>query len=143
MTFALHPQLINDCIPMGDLPLCRVLLAPDKRFAWFILVPKRANIREAYELNEADQLTLMRESAAFGRAIMTAFDGDKLNIGALGNMVPQLHIHHIVRHKGDAAWPGAVWGCPGASAYSDADLGVIKKQVAAMALPEFIPAPTH
>ena len=143
MDFTLHPQLVKDCTLIGDFPLCRVLLAPEKRFAWFILVPKRADIRESYQLTEQDQLTLMRESALFGQAIMSAFDGDKLNIGALGNMVPQLHVHHIVRHKGDAAWPGAVWGYPGAKPYSDADLDVIKDQVAAMNLPDFIPAPRH
>lgn len=140
MTFTLHPQLIEDCTPIGDLPLCHILLAPDARFAWFILVPKRDSIRESYQLSPDDQVTLMSESAAFGRAIMDGFDGDKLNIGALGNMLPQLHIHHIVRHKGDAAWPGAVWGHPGAKPYSSADLDIIKAQVYAINLPGFTPA---
>ncbi len=140
MEFKLHPQLKSDCTILGDLPLCRVLLAPDARFAWFILVPKRPDIRESYQLAASDQLTLMHESAGFGRAVMEAFDGDKLNIGALGNMVPQLHVHHIVRHQGDPAWPGAVWGHPGAKPYSDADIEIIKAQIAKMKLPDFKPA---
>lgn len=140
MTFTLHPRLAEDCDIIGDLPLCRVLLGPDSRFAWFILVPKRNDIRESYELPSSDQITLMQESAMFGRGIMQAFDGDKLNIGALGNMVPQLHIHHIVRHDGDAAWPGAMWGTPGAKPYSAADSDIIKAQIAALNLSGFTPA---
>ena len=108
--FTLHSRLAADCISIGTLPLCEILLLNDARYAWFILVPRRAGIREVYEMSEADQQQMTRESSAFGMAIMDAFNGDKLNIGALGNMVPQLHIHHIVRHEGDAAWPGAVWG---------------------------------
>ncbi len=106
----LHPQLAADCAVVGDWPLCRLLLMNDAQYPWFILVPRRAGIREIYELSEADQQALWRESAQLGRALMQAFSGDKLNIAALGNMVPQLHLHHIVRFRNDAAWPSPVFG---------------------------------
>ena len=140
MTFTLHPRLKTDCLHLGDFPLCRVLLAGDARYAWFILVPRREGIREAYEMSEADQDILTRESAVFGQAIMKAFGGDKLNIGALGNMVPQLHVHHIVRHEGDAAWPGAVWGQGEAQAYSEEQIHAIRQTLSDLDLPDFAPA---
>lgn len=140
MTFTLHSRLQADCTHLGDFPLCRVLLAGDARYAWFILVPRREGIREAYEMSEADQDILTRESAAFGKAIMKAFGGDKLNIGALGNMVPQLHIHHIVRHEGDAAWPDAVWGQGEAQAYSTTQIEDIRQTLSALDLPGFASA---
>ena len=108
--FALHPQLAADCAAVGDWPLCRLLLMNDAQYPWFILVPRRAGMREIYELAEPDQQQLWRESAQLGRALMQAFAGDKLNIAALGNMVPQLHVHHIVRYRSDAAWPAPVFG---------------------------------
>lgn len=74
-------------------------------------MPRRPGIREIHELSEGDQQQLLRESSVLGKGLMEVFSGDKLNIAALGNMVPQLHLHHIVRHEGDAAWPGPVWGC--------------------------------
>lgn len=140
MTFTLHPRLKADCTYLGDFPLCRVLLAGDARYPWFILVPRREGIREAFEMNEVDQDVLTRESAVFGRAIMRAFNGDKLNIGALGNMVPQLHVHHIVRHEGDAAWPGAVWGQGEAEAYNEGQVKEMKATLARLNLLGFKPA---
>ncbi|WP_028081024.1 HIT domain-containing protein [Solimonas soli] len=110
-SFALHERLAADTLAVGDWPLSRVLLMNDAQYPWLILVPRRAAVREIYELDEADQWQLLRESSALGRALMTLFPiGEKLNIGALGNLVPQLHVHHIVRWPGDAAWPGTVWG---------------------------------
>lgn len=140
MNFTLHPRLKSDCVHLGDFPLCRVLLAGDARYAWFILVPRRDGIREAYEMSEADQDILTRESAMFGRAIMKAFDGDKLNIGALGNMVPQLHVHHIVRHEGDAAWPGAVWGQGEAVSYTQEQIATLRAAVIGLGLKGYRPA---
>jgi len=140
MTFTLHPRLQADCIHLGDFPLCRVLLAGDARYAWFILVPRREGIREIYEMCEADQDSLTRESAVFGQAIMKAFKGDKLNIGALGNMVPQLHIHHIVRHEGDAAWPGAVWGQGEAQTYCAEQVTAMRETLSGLNLPGFASA---
>lgn len=108
--FALHPRLAADTFVLGDFPLCRLLLMNDANYPWCILVPRRADAREIYRLDERDQQQLLRESAALSRAMMDAFGGHKLNVAALGNVVAQLHVHHIVRFPGDAAWPGPVWG---------------------------------
>jgi len=108
--FELHPQLAADSIAIGDLPLCRLLLINDAQYPWLVLVPRRTNIQESYQLNEADQQQLLFESNTLSKLLMSHFDGDKLNVAALGNMVPQLHIHHIVRFKIDPAWPNPVWG---------------------------------
>jgi diadenosine tetraphosphate (Ap4A) HIT family hydrolase len=117
--FELHPQLAADTHVAGDWPLSRVLLMNDAQFPWLILVPRRLALREIYELADADQQQLWHESAALGRALMQLFSGDKLNIGALGNLVPQLHVHHIVRRTGDAAWPAPVWGRVAAQPYGE------------------------
>jgi diadenosine tetraphosphate (Ap4A) HIT family hydrolase len=108
--FSLHTQLRADCHAVGDLDLSRVLLLDDARYPWVILVPRRAGVREVYQLAEADRRMLLDESCRLGEFMMRAFGGDKLNIGALGNLVPQLHVHHVVRFAGDPAWPGPVWG---------------------------------
>lgn len=139
-SFTLHPQLAADCAHICDFSLCSVLLLNDARYPWFILVPRRVDIREAYQLSETDQQQLTRESSAFGKAIMDDFEGDKLNIGALGNMVPQLHIHHIVRHKGDPAWPGAVWGVGQRVAYSAEEIAQIQITIAELNLAELKPS---
>jgi diadenosine tetraphosphate (Ap4A) HIT family hydrolase len=110
MNFDLHPRLSADTIVVGDLPLCRLLLMNDAQYPWTILVPRRTNLREIYELRVSDQQQLWRESAQLSQLLMATFKGDKLNVAALGNMVPQLHIHHIVRFASDAAWPAPVWG---------------------------------
>lgn len=122
MSFALHPQLARDCHRLGRFELGLLLLMNDAQYPWFILVPQRAELREIYQLEEADQALLLRESVILSRALMTAFHGDKLNLAALGNMVPQLHLHHIVRHAGDPAWPAPVWGRHPPQPYSPAAL---------------------
>lgn len=108
--FVLHPQLAQDSVVMGDFPLCRLLLANDAGYPWFILVPRRADIREIYQLTTADQRQLLRESSHLAEVLQRVYEADKLNIAALGNMVPQLHLHHIVRYRSDPAWPKPVWG---------------------------------
>lgn len=118
-TFALHPRLAADSLVLGDFALCRLLLMNDARYPWFILVPRRAGAREIYELAEQDQQQLLRESAALSRAAMRAFQGEKLNVAALGNLVPQLHVHHVVRYAHDPAWPRPVWGCHPPVAYTE------------------------
>ena len=108
--FSLHPQLQKDTLFVTDLTLSRVLLMNDQQFPWLVLVPRRKNCVEIYDLSKKDTDTLNKESLCIGKMLMQHFNGDKLNIGALGNLVPQLHIHHIVRFKNDVAWPSPVWG---------------------------------
>lgn len=110
LQFELHPRLAADTSFILDAPLSRVLLMNDAHYPWVILVPRRPGIREIYELDAADQYALLRESSALGRALMELFAGDKLNVAALGNVVPQLHVHHVVRRQDDPAWPAPVWG---------------------------------
>jgi diadenosine tetraphosphate (Ap4A) HIT family hydrolase len=114
----IHPRLIADCIPLVRLPLCHLLLMNDSNFPWFILVPDREGIREIYQLDDADRAQLLRESCQLGEFLMRHFAGDKLNVAALGNQVPQLHLHHIVRHEDDPAWPAPVWGRLPPAAYA-------------------------
>lgn len=110
MSFELHPDLTRDGIHMGDFPLCHVRLINDSNFPWFVLIPKKDNISDTIDLTPEDHAAMWEESRIFSKAIMTIFSGEKLNVAALGNMTPQLHIHHIVRFKTDAAWPGPIWG---------------------------------
>ena len=85
----------------------------DSNYPWFILVPDRDNIREIYQLEAADRRQLLDESCLLSGFLMDRYKGDKLNVAALGNQVPQLHLHHLVRYQGDPAWPAPVWGkCP-------------------------------
>lgn len=106
----LHPQLQKDCLLIGRFALCRLLLMRDANYPWFILVPDREGIAEIFELSEEDQGQLLRESSQLAAILSERFHADKLNIAALGNLVPQLHIHHVVRYREDAAWPAPVWG---------------------------------
>ncbi len=108
--FKLHPRLMQDTLVIGDFPLCRLLLMNDANYPWFILVPRRAEIREIFELEQTDQNQLLKESSHLSQVLNQIFQADKLNIAALGNMVPQLHVHHIVRYQADQAWPNPVWG---------------------------------
>ena len=116
--FEMHPRLQEDTLVIGDFPLSRLLLMNDAGYPWFILVPRRADIREIFELEHADQVQLLRESSQLARVLSRIFEADKLNIAALGNLVPQLHIHHIVRYRSDQSWPDPVWGRFPAKPYS-------------------------
>jgi len=115
--FSLHPQLASDCHLLGNLGLSQALLLDDSRYPWVILVPRRAGVREIFQLAAADRHGLPEESCLTGEFMMQAFAGEKLNVAALGNLVPQLHLHHIVRSSTDPAWPGPVWGHSPAVAY--------------------------
>ncbi len=106
----LHPRLMADCMRLGRFALCHLLLMNDCSYPWFILVPDRADVREIFELSAADRQQLLDESCRLSEFLMQAYKGDKLNIAALGNLVPQLHLHHVVRFKSDRAWPAPVWG---------------------------------
>ena len=110
MSFQLHPQLQLDSIEIGQLTLSRLLLINDSQYPWFVLVPERTGITEIYQLSEKDQQQLQRESSLLAKTLAEIYTADKMNIAAIGNLVPQLHIHHIVRYKNDIAWPAPVWG---------------------------------
>lgn len=108
--FDLDPRLAAETVLVTRWPVCRVLLQDDARFAWLILVPQRAGLSELYELEPDDRMQLTREIDAAARALKEETGALKINVGALGNIVRQLHVHVIARREGDAAWPGPVWG---------------------------------
>lgn len=118
--FAVHPQLKQDCIVVGNFPLSLLLLHKDSRFPWFILVPMRDGISESYQLTTEDRQQLCRESDYLSEQLAKRFNADKMNVAAIGNIVPQLHVHHVVRYKNDPVWPSPVWGNGKAVEY-DAD----------------------
>ena len=126
----LHPQLEKDCFVIGRLPLSLLLLINDANYPWFILVPQREDITEIHQLSDKDQQQLMRESSQLAAVIEKAFNADKINVAALGNMVPQLHIHHIVRYKSDPAWPAPVWGKVEAIPYLDEEVKILSSHLA-------------
>ena len=125
----LHPQLEKDCIIIGEFTLCSLLLLNDANYPWFILLPNRDNITEIHQLATADQQQLLKESMFFSQCLEKAFHPDKLNIAALGNIVPQLHIHHIARFITDASWPAPVWGKVTPITYTNTQLRDTKKQL--------------
>jgi len=108
--WSLHAQLKNDTIDIGDLPLSRVLVIKDANYPWLLLVPRREDVREIIDLDEVEQAQLMTEINRAARALKDVTKCDKLNIAALGNAVPQLHVHVIARRTSDVAWPRPVWG---------------------------------
>ena len=108
--WSLHPQLKQDTIDIGDLPLSKVLVIKDANYPWLMLVPRRPDKVEIIDLDEVEQAQLMAEVSRVGRALKDITKCDKLNVAALGNMVPQLHVHVIARRTSDAAWPRPVWG---------------------------------
>jgi diadenosine tetraphosphate (Ap4A) HIT family hydrolase len=117
--FELHPRLAADCIVLGDLKLCRVLLNNDARFPWCILVPRVPALRDFHEVPDAHRAALFAEIEHVSLALQHVGQADKMNVAALGNMVPQLHIHVIARRTDDAAWPTPVWSAGAAEPYSD------------------------
>ncbi len=125
----LHPQLVEDCLVLGRFPLCRLLLMKDANYPWFILVPDRDDLSEVHHLSGEDQLQLIRESAYLSAVLEEVFRADKINIASLGNMVPQLHVHHVVRYKDDMAWPSPVWGKHPAREYTEELLGTIANKL--------------
>ena len=116
-TFTLHPRLAADTIFVADDPLCRVLLMNDARYRWLVLVPRIAGAVELFDLSAQDRAALTEEIAAASRALKQLTGAAKINIGALGNLVPQLHIHIVARNPSDPAWPGPVWGHSAAVPY--------------------------
>ena len=131
MSFTLHPTLTQDTVEVTRLPLCRVLLMKDSRFPWLILVPERDGVREIHDLLPADRAALIEEIAQASQILQRLFRPDKLNVGALSNIVPQLHVHVVARTAGDAAWPGPVWGSGPAVLYRESELEEVRGRLVA------------
>src|SRR3569833_2172137 len=117
--FSLHPQLAADTMLVGDLPLARVLLMNDANYPWLILVPRLPGIVEIIDLEENAQVQLTGEIARASAALKEVTTCDKLNVAAIGNVVPQLHVHVVARYRTDIAWPKPVWGSAPAKPYAD------------------------
>lgn len=117
--YELHPQLLKDTLKIGQFELSDVLLMNDDRYPWVILVPRRVNVREIHQLAETEQQQMLKESSFVAIAMTQLFSADKMNVAALGNMVEQLHLHHVARFTSDAAWPKPVWGIGQATPYSE------------------------
>lgn len=118
-TFKLDSRLQQDCFLIGDFFLSQVLLMNDRNFPWLILVPRVAGISEIVQLSMGNQQQLLSESGIISNLLLELFPTDKLNVAALGNIVSQLHVHHIARRKDDQCWPSPVWGYGGGIAYRD------------------------
>ncbi len=108
--FELHPRLQQDCFSVGHFALSQILMMNDSQYPWYILVPQRSEIREIYQLEPNDRQQLMSESCLLAETLAEIYHADKMNIAAIGNLVPQLHVHHVVRYSTDLAWPGPIWG---------------------------------
>ncbi len=117
--FTLDPRLTADCLTVAELGLSRVLLLNDSRYPWLVLVPRRAGVTEIHHLSAEDQTILWGEIIRVSKLLETEFKPKKMNVGALGNIVSQLHIHIIARNEDDPAWPGPVWGHSTATPYSE------------------------
>ncbi len=126
--FQLHERIATDSVFITDLNLCQVRLINNATYPWILLIPRQNNIKETIDLSIDDQQVLMREMAHASHAMQNLFAPDKLNIGALGNMVPQLHVHVIARFNHDPAWPNAVWG-QGGKAYAEDALTATINQI--------------
>lgn len=120
--FQLHPRLAEDSILIGRFDLSLLLLSKDANYPWCILVPQGQDVFEIHHLSEAEQIQLIRESSRLSEVMTSLFDAHKMNVAALGNVVRQLHVHHIVRFEEDAAWPQPIWGKVPAKAYTHDEL---------------------
>lgn len=116
--FQLDPRLARDTIPVATLGLCDLRLMNDSRWPWLILIPQRPGVTEFHDLPPLDQNQLTLEMALVARCLKETTMADKMNLGALGNVVPMLHVHVIARHAGDTGWPGPVWGVGAAAPYA-------------------------
>ena len=133
--FALDQRLQQDTLVIGDFPLCRLLLSNDSNYPWFILVPRINGISEVFHLDVADQQKLWEETTGLAQWLNDGLGADKMNIGALGNVVSQLHVHVIVRKRDDVAWPAPVWGKHPARPYTQEQVAALRAR-----LRELLPA---
>ncbi len=132
MPFALDSRLAADTVPVGDLALCSVLLLNDARFPWLILVPRREGLSEVTDLSEEDAAALMEEIRVATRVMLDLSRPDKVNVGALGNVVAQLHVHVVGRFRSDPAWPGPVWGFGARAPYPDHAASALVERAASL-----------
>jgi len=127
--FVLNRELAADTLSIGRLELCRLLLMNDATYPWFILVPERPGIREIFELETGDQRSLINEIAQVSKAVGEIFGPDKLNVAAIGNLVPQLHVHIVARFHSDPVWPMPIWGRTPRYPYKAAAAAAVRGQV--------------
>ena len=136
--FALDQRLQQDTLAIGDFPLCRLLLSNDSNYPWYILVPRINGISEVFQLGVADQQKLWEETTALAQLLNEGLVADKMNIGALGNVVSQLHVHVIVRKRDDIAWPAPVWGKHPARPYTEEHVTAIRARLRELLPADFI-----
>jgi len=129
---ALDERLAQDSYPVTELPLCQLRLMDDARYPWLMLIPRRRGVSEVFELDEADQQQLWREASRVGQAFKAFLGADKLNVASLGNVVPQLHVHLVLRRQDDEAWPGPVWGQGEPRRYDLDELAAMRDRVLAL-----------
>ena len=127
--FKLNELLIRDSIELCDFPLSKLLLMNDSQYPWFVLVPRVENIQDIYQLDWEQQKKFLNESSLLSELLMQVFQGKKMNVATLGNICPQLHIHHIVRFETDKAWPNPVWGAFPMQSYNEVDLVSLKEKI--------------
>lgn len=139
--FDMDSRLQQDSLVLGDLPLCRLLLSKDANYPWFILVPRRANVSEVFDLSAQDQAQLWKETTNLAQALKQEFAADKMNVATLGNVVGQLHMHVIVRYETDAAWPAPVWGKAPASEYISGQVDAIRQRLRTILTQDYQEAP--
>lgn len=127
--FKLDPRLEQDTIVIGEFPLSKVLLMNDARYPWVILAPKITGLTEVFQLSDEQQRQLMEESNFVAMKLKSLVHADKMNVAALGNVVSQLHIHHVARFQADETWPAPVWGIGQAVAYSELESDAVRQQI--------------
>ncbi|MGF6392508.1 HIT domain-containing protein [Pseudomonas plecoglossicida] len=124
--FLMDSRLQQDTCVLGDFPLCRLLLSKDANYPWFILVPRREAVSELFDLSQEDQAQFWKETTYLAEVLKHEFSADKMNVATLGNVVSQMHMHVIVRHQQDAAWPAPVWGKLPAIEYAPGQVDAIR-----------------
>lgn len=139
--FTLDPILQRDTLVLGEFPLSLLLLMNDRNFPWFILVPRRPDISEIYQLAPGDQRQLLEESSHLAQQLATTLKADKMNIAAIGNVVRQLHLHHIARYRHDPVWPAPIWGKIDPVPYTQKEIADLKAKIVPNLALGFTPRP--
>jgi diadenosine tetraphosphate (Ap4A) HIT family hydrolase len=135
--FQLDGRLANDTVRIASWPLCDLMLMNDSQYPWCILVPRVANLSEIFQLSQAQRQQLDIESTFLSKTLMDIFEGEKLNVAALGNVVKQLHIHHVVRYTNDPVWPAPIWGKLPVKAYSEDGLKACLEKLSDLQKPDW------